>query len=730
MNISEQQLNNMMSAVTTALQPLIRALPVTPVEWADQNYYLPKESSYGEGEWKTLPFQIAIMNSMGNDQIRTVNLIKSARVGYTKMLLGVAGYFIEHKSRNSLLFQPTDSAAEDFMKSHVEATIRDVPCLKKLSPWLGRKHRDNTITLKRFSSGVGFWCLGGAAAKNYREKSVDVVCYDELSSFEPDVEKEGSPTLLGDKRIEGSVWPKSIRGSTPKIKGSCQIEKAANESAHFMRFYVPCPHCGEEQYLKFGDESTPFGLKWEKDSPESVFYLCEHHGCVIHQSELDQSNGRWICENTGMWTRDGLTFFSAADNEIPPPRSITFHIWTAYSPFTTWVQIVYDWLDALKDPNGLKTFVNTTLGETWEEAVGEKLDHQVLMDKVVHYTAAVPRDGLMFFSARGDEIPPPRSITFHIWTAYSPFTTWVQIVYDWLDALKDPNGLKTFVNTTLGETWEEAVGEKLDHQVLMDKVVRYTAAVPARVVYLTAGIDSQRNRFEMYVWGWAPGEEAFLVDKIIIMGRPDEEETLLRVDAAINKKYCHADGTEMTISRVCWDIGGIDGEIVYQRSKKHGVFRVLPVKGASVYGKPVITMPKTRNQRGVYLCEVGTDTAKEILYARMKAEPTPVDEATSYAIRFPDDPEIFSQTEAQQLVAEELVEKWEKGKMRLLWDNKKRRNEALDCLVYAYAALRVSVQRWQLDLAVLAKSREEETTRPTLKELAAKLSGGVNGYSR
>ncbi|EOG3262578.1 phage terminase large subunit family protein, partial [Salmonella enterica] len=101
------------------------------------------------------------------------------------------------------------------------------------------------------------------------EKSVDTVCYDELSSFEPDVEKEGSPTLLGDKRIEGSVWPKSIRGSTPKTKGTCQIEKAANESAHFMRFHVPCPHCGEEQYLKFGDDSTAFGLKWEKGKPET-----------------------------------------------------------------------------------------------------------------------------------------------------------------------------------------------------------------------------------------------------------------------------------------------------------------------------------------------------------------------------------------------------------------------------------------------------------------------------
>ncbi|ESG44839.1 terminase-like large protein [Salmonella enterica subsp. enterica serovar Miami str. 1923] len=542
------------------------------------------------------------MNAMGNDRIRVVNLIKSARVGYTKMLLGVEAYFIEHKSRNSLLFQPTDSAAEDFMKSHVEPTIRDVPVLLELAPWFGRKHRNNTLTLKRFSSGVGFWCLGGAAAKNYREKSVDVSCYDELSSFEPDVEKEGSPTLLGDKRIEGSVWPKSIRGSTPKAKGTCQIDKAANESAHFMRFHVPCPHCGEEQYLKFGDDSTAFGLKWEKGKPETVYYLCEHNGCVIRQSELEQKEGRWICDNTGMWTRDGLNFFG-------------------------------------KD---------------------------------------------------GDEIPPPRSISFHIWTAYSPFTTWVQIVYDWLDALKDPNGVKTFINTTLGETYEEAVAEKIGYEVLLEKVIRYGAVVPERVVYLTAGIDSQANRFEMYVWGWAPGEEAFLIDKKIIMGRPDHEETLARVDEAINKKYLHADGTEMSIARVCWDTGGIDAEIVYKRSKKHGIFRVLPIKGASIYGKPVINMPKSRNQRGVFLCEIGTDTAKEMIYARLKEPPTPPDSASPYTFRFPDNPEIFSEVEAKQLVAEELVEKVVNGKIKLQWDAKKRRNEALDCLVYAYAAYRVT----------------------------------------
>ncbi|MEC4217911.1 phage terminase large subunit family protein, partial [Escherichia coli] len=288
-------------------------------------------------------------NAMGSDYIREVNVVKSARVGYSKMLLGVYAYFIEHKQRNTLIWLPTDGDAENFMKTHVEPTIRDIPSLLALAPWYGKKHRDNTLTMKRFSNGRGFWCLGGKAAKNYREKSVDVAGYDELAAFDEDIEQEGSPTFLGDKRIEGSVWPKSIRGSTPKVRGTCQIERAASESLHFMRFHVACPHCGEEQYLKFGDKETPFGLKWTPDDPSSVFYLCEHNACVIRQQELDFTDARYICEKTGIWTRDGILWFSSSGEEIEPPDSVTFHIWTAYSPFTTWVQIVKDWMKTKGD---------------------------------------------------------------------------------------------------------------------------------------------------------------------------------------------------------------------------------------------------------------------------------------------------------------------------------------------------------------------------------------------
>ena len=76
--------------------------------------------------------------------------------------------------------------------------------------------------------------------------------------------------------------------------------------------------------------------------------------------------------------------------------------------------------------------------------------------------------------------------------------------------------------------------------------------------------------------------------------------------------------------------------------------------------------------------------------------------------------------------SEELVEKVVNGRVKLLWDKKGRRNEALDCLVYAYAALRISVQRWQLDLEALARARrdEQDDDEMSLEEIAAALSGG------
>lgn len=283
-----------------------------------------------------------------------------------------------------------ERAAERFVKTHLEPGIRDIPVWAKLAPWLGRKHRDNTLEIKLFANGKQFFCYGGRAAANYRELSVDGVLYDELSTFEPDIEGEGSATFLGDKRLEGSIFGKSIRGSTPKIAGSCQISSAASESSVRLRFYVKCPHCGGEQTLQFGGKDTKFGLKWVGKDPGSAYYCCEHNGCCIKQHELDQEGGRYICDETGIWTKDGIDWYSSDDECIETPESISFYVWTIFSPFTTWSRIVEDFFKTFGDVNKLKSFINTTLGQVWEEDQGELLDWEVLKSRRERYQAQVP----------------------------------------------------------------------------------------------------------------------------------------------------------------------------------------------------------------------------------------------------------------------------------------------------------------------------------------------------
>lgn len=637
MSISRAQIDAYSASVKTGLTALYKQPPQMPVAWADENFYLSSESSYQEGRWETLPFQIALLNMMGNDEIRTLNIIKSARVGYSKLLLAASSYMIQHKRRNILFFVPTEASANQFMKSQIETMIRDVPELRDLAPWNGVKHRDNTLELKRFSNSKMLYCRGGAAAKNYRELSVDTVIYDELAAFEQDVEGEGNPTFLGDKRIEGSAFPKSIRGSTPKTNHGeflrCQITAAADESEHLLRFHLPCPHCGEEQYLKWGGKDCDFGIKWDSSCPQTAFYVCEHNACIIQQHEMQeqQPKGRWICDKTGLWTRDGFDFFIGGNEPAPTPESISAHIWTAYSPFTTWGRIVIDFLKVKDDRAKLKTFTNTTLGEAWEEDQGEKVEWENLY-------------------ARREVYP----------------------------------------------------------------------TVPERALFLTGGIDTQDDRYEGRVWAFGVGEEKWLVDKWVLTGDPASEELRKKVRERCMLQYTKPNGQQMAVGRWCWDSGGHYTDEVYAESRALGVTWVIPIKGESVYGRPIAAFPNKRKPGSkVYLTMVGTDNAKELIYGRLKMPFTP-NEAIPGFIHLPANDLLCDEDEVKQLTAETKVMQIVKGKRVYRWHAGGRRNEALDCLVYAIAALRISQQRFGIDLDALERARlaesEPEAQQPEQKQ--------------
>lgn len=377
--------DNIVGAVKQGLTVLNRPTPMRLSEWADQNFWLSSESSYIEGRWKTVNFQRGIMDTISNEEVREITFIKSARVGYSQMIRAAVGYFAEHKKRNQLVYLPADEPAKQFMRQQVETMIRDVPVVKLLAPWFEKKHQHSTERVKIFSNGKVVHVRGGSAAKNYRELSVDVVVYDELDGFPNDVEKEGSPLTLGDKRIEGSVFPKSIRGSTPKIAATSLVKASAESADCLFRFHIPCPHCGGEQHLKFGGKHTNFGLKWQKNDPSSVYYVCEHCAAPISYSEMQeaQETGRWKTDD-GTWIDDDNYFRNAEGAVVDTPQAVAFHVWTAYSPFTHWSKIVKEWMNAQGDVTKLKTFVNTTLGEAWED-IGERANEAELLSRVDDY---------------------------------------------------------------------------------------------------------------------------------------------------------------------------------------------------------------------------------------------------------------------------------------------------------------------------------------------------------
>ena len=112
-------------AVRRGLKPLETAEPLRLDQWARSHFYLSAESSYIEGEWHPLPFQPGIMACISNDDVRSVTVMKSARVGYTKIIVASIGYFAEHKRRNQVLFLPVDKDAEDFTKDEIDPMLRD-----------------------------------------------------------------------------------------------------------------------------------------------------------------------------------------------------------------------------------------------------------------------------------------------------------------------------------------------------------------------------------------------------------------------------------------------------------------------------------------------------------------------------------------------------------------------------------------------------------------------------
>ena len=293
----------------------------------------------------------------------------------------------------------------------------------------------------------------------------------------------------------------------------------------------------------------------------------------------------------------------------------------------------------------------------------------------------------------------PSAIGFHLSALYSPigWKSWEQIARDWLAAQGSDEMLRAARNTLLGETWVES-GEAPDWQRLADRRAAFAAQIPAAGLFLTAGVDVQKDRIEVDVWAWGRGLESWLVDHIVIPGGPDDPACWDKLTALLGQTWVHEHGAIMTLARLAIDTG-YESAAVYAWARKQGIEQVAPVKGLEGFNRatPVsgptfvdATVNGRKLKRGARLWTVATATFKAETYRYLRLERQSDEERASGVstpagtIHLPD----WADSEwLKQLVAEQLVTiRDRRGYARQEWQKMRERNEALDTRVYARAA--------------------------------------------
>lgn len=353
-------------------------------EWSDRHRMLSSKASSEPGRWRTsrTPYLKEIMDCLSpTSPVERVVFMKAAQLGATEMGSNWIGYVIHHAPGPMMAVWPTVEMAKRNSKQRIDPLIEESPILKELIAPARSRDSGNTILAKEFRGGV-LVMTGANSAVGLRSMPVRYLFLDEVDGYPLDVDGEGNAVALAEARTRTFSRRKIFIVSTPTIAGVSTIEREY-EASDQRRYFVPCPHCGHRQWLRFEQ------LRWERSEngtfPETAAYVCE--SCEV---PIPEHHKTWMLEH-GEWRA-----MAEGSN-----RTAGFHLSSLYSPigWRNWKDIAVAWERAINKESGssaeIKTFKNTELGETWVEE-GEAPDWQRLLERREDYRiGTVPVGGLL-----------------------------------------------------------------------------------------------------------------------------------------------------------------------------------------------------------------------------------------------------------------------------------------------------------------------------------------------
>ncbi|MDX8384687.1 MAG: phage terminase large subunit family protein, partial [Ghiorsea sp.] len=549
---------------------------------------LSSKGSSEAGRWRTsrVPFLQEPMDCLSQfSPVKKVVIKKGTQLAFTEMALNWMGYVVHHAPAPLLIVYPSLEVRDRVIAQRINPLLQETPELEALIHAKASRAKTNAKDMKDFPGGI--MVLSGAnSPSSLGSMPVRYVICDEVDRFPWQVgsgdKSEGDPISLIEARQANFPRRKILMISSPTIKGHSHIDEAY-EGGDKREYTMPCPHCDEGLVFRWK------GLHWTAFDGvvKEVWYVCEHCGGEVKEFDKPDmlAKGQWVAQRRA------------------PYRS--YHINGLYSPI-----------------------------------------------------------GLGF--------------------------TWTEIVDKWLACHKDTIKLKSFINTVLGEAWEDQASE-LKPAILAQRAEEYpNKTVPKDCLILTCGVDTQDDRLAFLVLGHGRGGVSWVIDWLEIPGKPDRmlEEAAKKQGAVydyLSQPFRNTYGKDVFISATAIDTGGHHTHDVYAFVRSRCLPRLMAIKGSSIPNKPVLAPRATAqdvNKRGkvikggVMLWMVGSDSAKHVLTNRLIGDAgLPAEDRK---LRFPSG---FDEDFYKQLLAE--VFDPEKNR----WVKRRgRRNEATDCFSYALAA--------------------------------------------
>jgi phage terminase large subunit GpA-like protein len=307
---------------------------------------------------------------------------------------------------------------------------------------------------------------------------------------------------------------------------------------------------------------------------------------------------------------------------------------------------------------------------------------------------------------------------FHLNELYSPWRSWADVARDYLRAKDIPDIYKTWVNTSLGLPYEDRDGDALSpDQLLARREAWREALLPAEIVLLTAGIDTQQDRLEAVLLGWTSAGQCLVICQRVFDGSPNFPQVWHTLDAWLLQTRKSELGADLRIRAACIDSGGSSTQAVYEFASAREGRDIYAIKGVS---GPKPAWPdrasRSRKHRSHRVWNVGVDTIKDMIRARLTITEGPG------RIRFGSD---LYQSFFRQLTIERRVIKHNgKGRPVRSWVKPSgARNEAWDCTVYGFAALEALKAIRRLDLSRLSVSPASTPAAPTRKVVRSRTFG-------